>query len=110
MTATESTQYNRAFDIIKQRRSIGQFTQDQPTRAQIEQLLEAATYAPNHHVTEPWHFFVVTGTAREELGEVMAASLSARLKEQQDSEAIQQLLSKERRKPLRAPVIITVAA
>jgi len=107
MTAPESTQYNRAFDIIKQRRSIGQFTQDQPTRAQIERLLEAATYAPNHHVTEPWHFFVLTGTAREELGEVMATALRARLNEQ-DGEAVQQRLWKERRKPLRAPVLITV--
>src|SRR5215472_5843717 len=109
MTATESTQYNRAFDIIKQRRSIGQFTQDQPTLAQIERLLEAATYAPNHHVTEPWHFFVLTGVAREELGEVMATSLRARLNEQ-DSEAVQQRLWKERHKPLRAPVLITVVA
>jgi len=95
------------FDIIKQRRSIGQLTQDQPTRAQIERLLEAATYAPNHHVTEPWHFFVLTGAAREELGEIMATSLKARLNEQ-DGEAVQQRLWKERRKPLRAPVIITV--
>ena len=61
MNAIESIQYARVFDIIKQRRSVGQFTQDQPTRAQIERLLEAATYAPNHCVAEPWHFFVLTG-------------------------------------------------
>src|SRR5215472_6218918 len=107
MNAIENTQSTRAFDIIKQRRSIGQFTQDQPTRAQIERLLEAATYAPNHHITEPWRFFVLTGAAREELGEVMATSLRARLNEQ-DGEAVQQRLWKERRKPLRAPVLITV--
>jgi nitroreductase len=108
MTAIENTQYARAFDIIKQRRSTGQFTQEQPTRAQIEQLLEAATYAPNHYVTEPWHFFVLTGAAREELGEVMATSLRGRLNEQ-DSELMQLRLWRERQKPLRAPVIITVA-
>jgi nitroreductase len=108
MTAIENTQYARAFDIIKQRRSIGQFTQDQPTRAQIERLLEAATYAPNHYVTEPWHFFVLTGAAREELGEIMATSLRVRLHEQ-ESEVMQLRLWKERQKPLRAPVIITVA-
>jgi len=108
MNAVESTQYTRIFDVIKQRRSIGQFTQDQPTRAQIEHLLEAATFAPNHFVAEPWHFFVLTGTAREKLGEVMAASLSARLNEQ-DCEVMQLRLWKESHKPLRAPVIITVA-
>lgn len=107
MNAVANTQYVRAFDIIKQRRSIGQFTQEQPTRAQIERLLEAATYAPNHYVTEPWHFFVLAGAAREELGEVMATSLRARLDEQ-DSEAVQLRLWKERRKPLRAPIIITI--
>ena len=109
MNAVESTQYARVFDIIKQRRSIGRFTQDQPTHAQIERLLEAATYAPNHYVAEPWHFFVLTGAAREELGEIMATSLAARLNEQ-DSEAVQLRLWKERQKPLRAPVIITVVA
>jgi nitroreductase len=108
MNAIESIEYARVFDIIKQRRSIGQFTQDQPTRAQIERLLEAATYAPNHCVAEPWHFFVLTGASREELGEIMATSLRASLDEQQ-SEAMQLRLWKERQKPLRAPVIITVA-
>src|SRR5436309_5954581 len=108
MNAVASTQYAPAFDITKQRRSIGQFTQEQPARAQIERLLEAATYAPNHYVAEPWHFFVLTGESREKLGEIMAASLRARL-DVQDSEALQLRLWKERQKPLRAPVIITVA-
>jgi nitroreductase len=108
MNAVASTQYVSAFDIIKQRRSIGQFTQEQPAHAQIEQLLEAATYAPNHCVAEPWHFFVLTGESREKLGEVMAASLKARL-DQEENEALLLRLWKERQKPLRAPVIITVA-
>jgi nitroreductase len=108
MSAVESTEYVRAFDIIKQRRSIGQFTQDQPARAQIERLLEAATYAPNHYVAEPWHFFVLTGAAREQFGEIMANSLRTRLNEQESEEMLLRLW-KERQKPLRAPVIITVA-
>src|SRR5215469_3688287 len=104
MDPVESTQHLRVFEIIKQRRSTTQFTQDQPTRAQIERLLEAATYAPNHYVAEPWHFFVLTGAARERLGEVMATSLQARL-DAQDSEAVQVRLWRERQKPLRAPVL-----
>src|SRR5713226_1924298 len=55
-------------ETIKQRRSVGQVTAEEPTREQIERILEAATYAPSHHVTEPWHFFVITGAAREGLG------------------------------------------
>jgi nitroreductase len=96
------------FEAIKQRRSVGQVTQEEPTREQIERLLEAATYAPSHHVTEPWHFFVVTGAAREGLGHVMATSLSMRMENRTSEKARMQLL-RERNKPLRAPVIITVA-
>ena len=108
MDTVENTQFANTFNIIKQRRSSGQLTQQQPTRAQIECLLESATYAPNHHLTEPWHFFVLTGTAREELGQVMAKSLQARLNEDESAASLQRLL-KESQKPLRAPVIITVA-
>ena len=96
-------------NVIKQRRSIGQMTNEQPSREQIEQLLEAATYAPNHHVTEPWHFFVLTGAARAELGKVMAESLKAHMEEPTSKKSQFQLL-KECNKPLRAPVVITVAA
>lgn len=83
-------------------------TSEQPSREQIESLLEAATYAPNHHVTEPWHFFVLTGEARDDLGKVMATSLKAQLGDVH-SERIQRQLLKESAKPLRSPVIITVA-
>lgn len=101
-------QKDPVFEAIRQRRSVGQVKQEEPTREQIERILEAATYAPSHHVTEPWHFFVVTGAAREGLGHVMAASLSMRMENRTCEKARVQLL-RERNKPLRAPVIITVA-
>jgi nitroreductase len=97
------------FSIIKQRRSIGKMTAQMPTRAQIERVLEAATHAPNHHRVEPWRFFVLAGKARQELGEIMAASLAARLNES-TSEKAQALLNKERQKPLRSPVLIVAVA
>lgn len=108
MNDTTRAQNIHVRTIIKQRRSIGQMTEEQPSREQIEQLLEAATYAPNHHISEPWHFFVLTGAAREELGKVMAASLQERMEEPASKKSQFQLL-KERNKPLRAPVVITVA-
>jgi nitroreductase len=108
MNDTVKAQHVSVRDIIKQRRSIGQMTEEQPSREQIEQLLEAATYAPNHHISEPWQFFVLTGAAREELGKVMAATLQARLEEPASMKSQFQLL-KECNKPLRAPVVITVA-
>jgi nitroreductase len=108
MNDTAKAQNVYVRNVIKQRRSVGQMTEEQPSREQIEQLLEAATYAPNHHLTEPWHFFVLTGAAREELGKIMAASLKERM-EEPDSKKSQFQLLKESNKPLRAPVVITVA-
>lgn len=93
------------FEIIKRRRSIGKMTEQVPTREQIEQILEAATHAPNHYKTEPWRFFVIAGKARKELGEVMAQSLAERQKD-----VPQQVLNKERNKPLRSPILIAVTA
>ncbi len=102
-------QHNIVFETIKQRRSIGKMTDQSPTRQQIEHMLEAATHAPNHHKVEPWRFFVLAGKARNELGEIMAASLATRMADT-TSEKAQAIISKERAKPLRAPVLLVVAA
>src|SRR5713226_5933995 len=97
------------FEIIKRRRSIGKMTEQCPTREQIEQILEAATHAPNHHLVQPWKFFVLAGTARNELGAIMAKSLAARIDETITPKA-SAILDKESKKPLRAPILIAVAA
>ncbi len=97
------------FETIQRRGSIGKMTDQIPTRAQIEQLLEAATHAPNHRKVEPWRFFVLAGKAREELGTMMADSLAKRM-DDTSSEKAQAQLSKERNKPLRSPVLIIVAS
>ncbi len=97
------------FEIIKQRRSIGKTTGERPSRGQIERLLAAATHAPNHHKVQPWKFIVLAGSAREETGALMAASLAGRL-EDTSSEKAQAMLNKERNKLMRSPVVIVVAA
>jgi nitroreductase len=97
------------FETIKNRRSIGKMTDERPSRGQIERLLEVATHAPNHHKVQPWKFIVLAGSAREELGVVMAESLLNRL-EETSSEKAQAMLNKERNKLMRSPVVIVVAA
>src|SRR6266566_2344610 len=97
------------FEIIKHRRSTGKMTEQRPTREQIEHILEAATHAPNHHLVQPWKFFVLADKARNELGAIMAESLAARM-EETTSQKAQAILEAERKKPLRAPVLIAVAA
>lgn len=55
-------------DAIRGRRSVGRVRQDAIARERIARLVEAATWAPNHKVTEPWRFVVITGAARDALG------------------------------------------
>ena len=97
------------FETIKNRRSIGKMTPERPSRRQIEHLLEAATHAPNHHKVQPWKFIVLAGSAREELGALMADSLASRM-EETSGEKAQAILNKERHKLMRSPVVIVVVA
>ncbi|MEI6044827.1 MAG: nitroreductase [Chloroflexota bacterium] len=97
------------YEAIRARRSVGKMKPDRPPREKIEHILEAATYAPDHHTVEPWRFFVISGKAREELGELFARRCSERLPEIA-SEKAQTLLAKERGKLLQAPVVIVVAS
>ena len=96
-------------EIIARRRSIGKMTAERPSREQIEQILEAATHAPNHHNAQPWRFFVLAGNARAQVGAIMAESLLARVGNLAGEKG-KAVLDKERNKLLRAPVVIAVVA
>lgn len=93
-------------DVIRERRSFGKCTQEAPPADVIEQLLEAGSWAPNHHLTEPWRFFVLTGDARNRLGETLA---EAARKAAPDPELGEKAAASQIGKPLRAPVIIALA-
>ena len=109
-TAPASNQRSTTIlDGLQQRRSVAAMLPDEPARDLIEQVIEAATWAPNHHRTAPWRFIVLTGRARQALGEVCAADARQRMTPPLDQQA-DAMLERERQKPLRAPVIIAVAA
>jgi nitroreductase len=101
----EDRQGTRVLDAIHARASIGRLKPDPIGREEIESLIDAAVQAPNHHITEPWRFFVLTGHAREELGAMQERLLVARKPEASAEER-----AVERAKPLRAPVIIAVTS
>ena len=103
----ETMPQRRVLEAIRTRRSIGRVRPECPSKELIEQLLEAAVWAPNHRLTEPWRFFVLAGDARHQLGEVFARSLDATLPAGVADRQSQ--LDKARAKPLRAPIVITVA-
>ncbi|KAL7464141.1 hypothetical protein ACHAXS_004474 [Conticribra weissflogii] len=61
--------------LIQQRRSIftKQFTGRSVPRKIVEDMLESARWAPNHHVTEPWRFVVFESEeGKESLGNLLA--------------------------------------
>ena len=99
--------YPDLIDAIRSRRSIGKCTGEVPDRALIEQVLEAATWAPNHKQTEPWRFVVLAGDARAELGEAMGRAAAQGI---DDPAAAQAAYDKAVKKPLRAPYVIAAYA
>src|SRR5687768_15254856 len=58
-----------ALEAIRTRRSIAKLREEPVPRAAIEEIREAAIWAPNHKRTEPWRFFFCSGDARTRLAE-----------------------------------------
>ena len=50
---------NEVLRVIKERRSIRRFKNEQLKREELEAILEAGLYAPSGHNDQPWHFTVV---------------------------------------------------
>jgi nitroreductase len=87
------------------RSSALELTEPAPSGETLDAIMTAALNAPDHGRLRPWRFILIRGEARERLGGLMANSLAQR--EPNSSEI---LLERERAKPMRAPLIITVAA
>ncbi len=96
-------------ETIRERRSIGLVKQDEVSETVIKKLLEAAVCAPNHHRTEPWRFYVMTGAGRDVLGQAYASIASGKMPDP-STEENQIALKKHYEKAFRAPVVIAVAA
>jgi nitroreductase len=94
-------------EVIRTRRSIGKMRPDTVPREVLEKLIDAAVQAPNHRLTRPWRFWVLTGGAREELGEAMAEAARSGL-DTSAGDDVNAVLDRERAKPLRAPAIVVV--
>lgn len=98
-------------EAIRTRRSNGKVHPDKPVdQALIETILEAGTWAPNHHHTEPWKFFVQQGEGRRPLGKTLRKIAMEKMDSEEEAldEKEAQKLSKKEAKPFRAPVVITI--
>jgi len=97
---------NPVIEAIKTRRSNRKVRADlMLTKEQIETIMEAATWAPTHHLTEPWRFVVIAGDERGVLGRALAEALLSTFPDSPPEK-----LQTERERPLTAPVIVTMVS
>lgn len=63
MSIEPVTEFKKALqhlaERIRSRRTVNIFLQQPVSRRLILQAIEVARWAPNHHVTEPWHFYLL---------------------------------------------------
>ena len=82
-------------DAIAQRRSIKKF-QDRPvSREEIEALLEAAVLAPNHHLTQPWRFYVLGPESRRKYGLALGDRKARKLPDADAANAVREKTAAE---------------
>lgn len=94
-----------AIEALMTRVTAGSLVEPAPDDVALKSMLEVAVRAPDHGRLRPWRFTLVRGAAREALGDLMAQALRRR-----KPEATEMQLRQERAKPLRAPMILIVAA
>jgi len=71
------TLYGSRMDVekaIRTRRTHKAFAATEIDRGVLEELIELATWAPNHHLTNPWRFRVLGAETRARLMELADAS------------------------------------
>lgn len=96
-----------ALDALFTRRSIPRLTDPGPDEDELALLLSAAVAAPDHGEARPWRFIVFRGKQRDHFGAVLAAAAHRRASE--TGEVLSdELADKERRRFLRAPVVVAV--
>jgi len=91
-------------EAIATRASISALAEPGPSDAQLDTLLRAGAAAPDHARLRPWRFLVARGAGRERLGDLLAAAQRAK-----NPLTPEDALERERRKPLRAPMILIVS-
>jgi nitroreductase len=64
---------------IRSRRTHKAFSPEPIAREQLDELLELARWAPNHHLTAPWRFRVLGPAARERLKQAAGPESAAKL-------------------------------
>jgi nitroreductase len=93
-------------EAFSQRRSIKRFQARPITRAEIESLLDAAVLAPNHHLTQPWRFYVLGPQSRAAYGLALGERKARKVEDPVAAQAVRDRTANEYRQ---LPAMIAVA-
>jgi len=94
--------------LLQSRRSVRKYTNRPVSHKFIEQILEAARWAPSPHGRQPWRFVVLTTQKLKlQLADQMGSTWQQNLHmDGQDAEIVNIRLQKSRQRILNAPVIV----
>jgi len=106
--ATLPARANNLAALLQGRRSVRKYAARSVAREHIEQIVEAARWAPSPHGRQPWRFVILTrpelkAQLAEQMGETWQQNLQM---DGQDAEIVNVRLEKSRQRIHNAPAII----
>ncbi len=94
--------------LLRSRRSVRVYQERPVAREMLEEMIEAARWAPSPHGRQPWRFVIITRhDLKQQLAERMGETWRSNLEmDGQSAEIVAIRLEKSRQRILRAPAII----
>jgi nitroreductase len=89
---------------IQSRRTIKEFRSDPIPEETLWRILDAARWAPNHRLTEPWRITIIGTQTREALADALARQAASR----QDPSLLAKVKEDARKKVMSSPVLLAV--
>lgn len=89
---------------IQSRRTIKEFRSDPIPEETLWRILDAARWAPNHRLTEPWRIAIIGTRSREALADALASQTAS----SQDPAVVAKAKDDARRKVMTSPVLLAV--
>ena len=95
------------FDAIARRTSSRSFRPDPLPRLVVERLLASAVRAPNHKLTEPWRFAVLSGASKSRYADIRRAERARKFEDPASEQAVR-AAEKTWREALETPAFVVV--